>query len=93
MGRRKEDVEFLAIFLIAPLIWSTGFSDATDTKKENVKPRPSSIARIEDREGRMVLMPPQDASLTMEVTENPGEAGGRAPASNIRRVDVTVSAP
>lgn len=88
-------MEFLAIFLIAPLIWSTGLSDSlsSDAKKTESAVRPPSIARIEDREGRLVLIPPQDDSLTMQVTEDRSDASGRSPASNSRRIDVTVSAP
>ena len=85
-------MEFLAIFIIAPLIWSTGISDSVESD-EVAAPRPSSLARIEDRQGRLVVIPPQDRTLTMEVIERRGAVSGRAPASSSRLVEVTVSAP
>ena len=100
MRFREVVVEFLALVLLAPLIWSgaEGSSDSsTSVVQENsVYVAPRTSPRIETADGRWSISPPIDTSLTMTVVEHKLNATVRGPASgetSFRRIDVIVSAP
>lgn len=98
-------MEFIALLLLAPLIWSSDPASTVPAPTEIVgevasreatsTPNSSALAQIESVDGQLQIRPPRDQSLTMTVVEHrPTATSLRGPASVAsRRIDVIVSAP
>lgn len=102
----KLDVELIALLLLAPLLWSNDSTSSpveTSSSVAAVLSEASSdasndVPRVELVDGRWLVHPPADTSLTMTVLEHRVDqaAASRSPASvdtASRRIDVIVSAP
>ena len=102
----KMNVEFIAIFLLAPLVWtSLGTSQPTPVPGEQgIQPvaaeAKSDMARpvVESSDGQLVIRPPRDTNLNLTVLEL--REGRRGPATTegltprpTRTIEVIVSAP
>ncbi len=93
-------MEFLALVLLAPLIWAGAEGSPSSTAEEIpkivVETVNHTVPRVEAEDGRWSIAPPLDSSLTMTVLEYKSVSEPRGPASvrtGIRRVDVIVTAP
>lgn len=86
-------VEFIAMLLLAPLIWTSTHQSAPDASSSEIA-APSSLPRLEAQLDRVEIHPPSDGRLTMVVLEHGrGAQGSRAPASVSKTIEVIVTAP